>query len=320
MLYRTYAIIRNPAGQTFCAMKYIDIAIKLLPLILPLLAASCIPREYPLTNTVTETLYRTEYVTESYTENETTVDAVTNSCELPVFYSWYSNNIAFNGQTRFWYIAYDIPRWPAYDNLRLTVSIWKQYQYELASIRILDMTAGGHLTTPDPAVYGDSGKGQVTWTWITPATTSSAGSSSVASSGGSSSAPTSSDSEASSEESSASTSTSGGASSTWLDTANVQINQSRFLGGRTNLWSRPEDPQVFELDAGRAQKIGIIICGPENQWNARVTLRGAFTRNIVSFKTVVKERQVEKQVPYQIQKQQTTTQVRQVPFWEIFSQ
>ena len=311
MLYRTYAIIRNPAGKTFCAMKYIDITIRLLLLILPLVAASCVPREYPLTSTVTETAYRTEYVTEAYTENETTVDAVTNSCELPVYYSWFSNNIAFNGQTRFWYIAYDIPPWPAYDNLRLTVSIWKQYQYELASIRILDMTEGGHLTTPDPGTDGDTGKGQVTWTWITPSTTSSVSSSSASSSGAS---------ETSTEESTTSSSTSGGASTTWLDAANVQINQARFLGGRTNLWSRPEDPQVFELDAGRAQKIGIIICGPENQWNARVTLRGTFTRNIVSYKTVVRERQVEKQVPYQIQKQQTINQVRQVPFWEIFSQ
>ncbi|MFA5078818.1 MAG: hypothetical protein WC541_04965 [Dehalococcoidia bacterium] len=283
-------------------MKYIDITIRLLPLILPLFAASCIPREYPVTSTVTETGYRTEYVTEAYTENETAVDAITDSCELPVYYSWYSNNIAFNGQPHFWYIAYDIPRWPEYDNLRLTVSIWQQYQYELASIRVLDMTEGGHLTTPDPATSADTGKGQVAWNWITASTTSSTSS------------------ETSSGESSTSTVTYGGASTSWLDTANVQINQARFLGGRTNLWSRPENPQVFELDAGRAQKIGIIVCGPENQWNARITLRGTFTRNIVSYKTVVKERQVEKQVPYQIQKQQTATQVRQVPFWEIFSQ
>ncbi len=289
-------------------MKYLDITARLLPLLL-ILASSCVSREYPVTGAVVETQYRTEYATEVYTENETTVDTVTNSYELPLYYSWYSQNIAFNGQTNFWYLAYDIPQWPTYDNLRLTISIWKQFQYESASIRILDMTRSGHLTTPAPAIYGDTDVGQVKWTWITPGTTATVGTSSSSSSGAS---------ESPSEESSAHTT--GGAATTWLDTANIQINEARFLGGRTNLWSRPEDPQVFELDAGKAQKIGVIVSGPQNQWNARVTITGTFSRDIVSHKTVSGERQVEKQVPYEVQKQQTTYQVRQVPFWEVFSQ
>jgi len=309
MHYRTYAIIRKYGPHAFRKMKYFDITARLLPLLPLILASSCVSKEYPVTNAVTETQYRTEYVTEVYTENVTTVDTVTNSYELPLYYSWYSQNIAFNGQTNFWYLAYDIPQWPTYDNLRLTISIWKQFQYESASIRILDMTKSGHLTTPDPAVYGDTETGQIKWTWITPSTTGSVSASSSSSSGAS---------EDSSEETSVTTT--GGAATTWLDTANVQINEARFLGGRTNLWSRPEDPQVFELDAGKAQKIGVIVSGPQNQWNARVTLKGAFTRNIVSNKTVNGERQVEKQVPFEVQKQQTTYQVRQVPFWEVFSQ
>ncbi|MFA5399999.1 MAG: hypothetical protein WC169_05445 [Dehalococcoidia bacterium] len=290
-------------------MKYLDITARLLPLLLLILASSCVSKEYPVTGAVTETLYRTEYATEVYTENETTIDTVTNSYELPLYYSWYSQNIAFNGQTNFWYLAYDIPQWPTYDNLRLTISIWKQFQYESTSIRILDMTRSGHLTTPAPAIYGDTDEGEVEWTWITPSTIATVSTSS------SSSSDTSGDSSEGT-----STTTTGGAATTWLDTANVQINEARFLGGRTNLWSRPENPQVFELDAGKAQKIGVIVSGPQNQWNARVTLKGAFTRNIVSNKTVSRERQVEKQVPYEVQKQQTTYQVRQVPFWEAFSQ
>jgi hypothetical protein len=308
--YRTYAIIRNTVIDACCIMKYIDIAAGLTPLILLTLLSACVSREYPVTTTVKETKYRTEYVTETYTENRTTVDSVTRSYELPVYYSWYSQNVCFNGKTNFWYLAYDIPQWPAYDNLRLTVSIWKQYQYESTSIRVLDMTEGGHLTTPDPAVYGDtSTKGQVNWTWITASATGSTGISS-----GSSSSTSENQSET------ANVTSTGGASTTWLDTANTQINRSKFLGGRNNLWSRPEDPQVFELDAGRAQKIGIIVCGPLYQWNARVSLNGAFTRNIVSYNTISGERQVEKQIPYEIEKQQTTYQVRQVPFWEILRQ
>jgi hypothetical protein len=290
------------------AMKTLDLTVLLLLLPLPALAASCISREYPVTSAYTETAYRTEYISETYTENETTVDSVSDSYELTPFYTWYSQNISFNGQANFWYLAYDIPQSPPYDNLRLKVSIWKQLQYESASIRILDMTKGGQLTTPAPAIYGDTGFGKVKWTWITAATTGT-----VITSGGPSGSPSD---NASGE---ATSFTVGGASTTWLDMANIQINQAKFLGGRTNLWSTPENPQVFDLDAGKAQKIGIIICGPQNQWNARVTLQGTFTRDTVTHKAVTMERQVAVQVPYPVEKQKTTYQSRQVPFWEIFT-
>jgi len=305
--YPAYAIIRKLYLDVLSVMKKTDLTALLLPLLLLALAMSCISREYPVTSTYRETAYRTEYVTEAYTENETTVDSVSDSYELQPFYSWYSQNIAFNGQTNFWYIAYDIPQSPPYDNLRLKVSVWRQLQYEPASIRILDMTKGGQLTTPAPAIYGDTGLGQVKWTWITASTTGTA----------SSSSPSGSTSDNASGE--VSGFVIGGASTTWLDMANIQINQSKFLGGRTNIWSKPENPQVFDLDAGRAQKIGIIICGPQNGWNARVTLQGTFTRDSVSQNPVTGERQVPVQVPYEVEKQKTTYQARQVPFWEIFS-
>jgi hypothetical protein len=302
----------SPVYNTVCIMKTINILALMIPLLLPGLVSSCISKEYPVTSTYTETEYRTEYVTETYTENETSVDSVTDSYELQPFSTWYSQNIAFNGQTNFWYLAYDIAQSPPYDNLRLKVSIWKQLQYESASIRILDMTKGGQLTTPAPAIYGDTGLGQVKWTWITASTAGTT--TSLSSSSGSTSGST-------SDDTSGETTgiTTGGASTTWLDMANIQVNQAKFLGGRTNLWSRPENPQVFDLDAGKAQKIGIIVCGPQNQWNARITLGGTFTRNAVSAKTVTGERRVSKQVPYEVQKQKTTYQARQVPFWEIFS-
>ena len=306
--YPAYAIIRELYLDVLNVMKKTDLPALLLPLLLLTLATSCISREYPVTSTYSETAYRTEYVTEAYTENETAVDSVSDSYELQPFYSWYSQNIAFNGQTNFWYMAYDIPQSPPYDNLRLKVSVWRQLQYEPVSIRILDMTKGGQLTTPAPAIYGDTGLGQVKWTWITASTTGT-----VITSGGS----TGSTSDNASEE--ATYFTIGGASTTWLDMANIQINQSKFLGGRTNLWSRSENPQVFDLDAGRAQKIGIIICGPQNGWNARVTLEGTFTRESVTQNRVTRERQVARQVPYEVEKQKTTYQTRQVPFWEMFS-
>ena len=310
----TYAIIRKPHLDVSRAMKKIDLTVLLLRVLpvlllpLPALATSCVSREYPVTSTYTETAYRTEYITETYTENETTVDSITDSYELSPFYTWYSQNIAFNGQANFWYIAYDIAQSPPYDNLRLKVSIWKQLQYESASIRILDMTKGGQLSTPAPAVYGDDEKGQVEWTWIT-----ATNSGTVSSSGGSSGST----SDNTSGE--ATVVVTGGASTTWLDMANIQVNQAKFLGGRTNLWSKPENPQVFELEAGKAQKIGIIVCGPQNQWNARITLRATFTHDTVSHKIVTRERQVAVQVPYEVEKQKTIYEARQAPFWEIFA-
>jgi len=288
-------------------MKNIELIAAMILLPILYFTSSCISKEYPVTGTYTDTEYRTEYISETITENETTVDSITASCELQPFYTWYSQNVAFNGQTNFWYLAYDIDQSPPYDNLRLKVSIWKQFQYETASVRILDMSKGGHLSIPDPAIYGDTDEGRVQWTWITPSTTATLALSD------------SSDSMSGDSSEEAAVLTTGGASTTWLDMANIQINQSRFLGGRTNLWSKPENPQVLDLDAGKAQKIGIIICGPQSQWNARVTLEGTFRHNVVSYETVTRDRQEAKQVPYEVQKQVTTYETRQVPFWEMFS-
>jgi hypothetical protein len=279
----------------------------LLLLALPLLmavSASCVTRQYPVTSTYEETAYRTEYVSETYTENETTVETQSGHYDLPVYYSWYSQNIAFSGKTNVWYLAYDVPQEPPYDNLRLKVSIWKQPQYEAASVSLLDMTRGGHLSTPAPAVTGDSGKGQVKWTWIT---SLSQGTTTTTSS------------DSTDSESEVSTSvTTGGVSDSWVDAANIQLNQALFLGGRNYLWSKQEDPQIFELDAGGAQKIGAIICGPQNSWNARITVAATWSHNDISYRPVTRERKVEKQVPYTVQKQKTVYETRQAPFWEAF--
>lgn len=285
--------------------------LNLLLLTLPLLAifASCVSRQYPVTSTYEEKAYRTEYVNETYTENETTIKTLSGQYELPPFYSWYSQYIAFSGKDNFWYTAYDVPESPPYDNIRLKISIWKQPQYESATISVLDMTRGGHLSTPAPAIPGDSGTGQVAWKWITGI---SSGRPTTFSSG------TGSGSSSDSSSDSGMSVTVGGVSDSWLDAANMQINQALFLGGRNYLWSKQENPQVFELNAGRAQKIGVILCGPENGWNTRVTVSATWSQTITSYRPVTRERQVEKQVPYTVQKQKTIYETRQVPFWEGF--
>jgi hypothetical protein len=284
--------------------------INLLLLTLPLLTifVSCISRQYPVTSVYEETAYRSESVSETYMENEIKVETVSGQYELTPFYSWYSQNIAFSGKTNVWYLAYDIPQTPPYDNVRLKVSVWKQLQYEAASISVLDETKGGHLSTPAPAVSGDSGEGKVKWTWLTSA---SPGTPMASSSGSSSGSGTDSGSESSTSV------MIGGVSDSWLDAANIQLNQALFLGGRNYLWSKQEDPQVLELNAGRAQKIGAIICGPQNSWNAKISVTATWSSNITSYRPVTKERKIEKQVPYTVQKQKTVYETRQVPFWEV---
>jgi hypothetical protein len=244
--------------------------------------ASCVPRQYQVTRAYEETAYRAETVRETYTENETTTETVTGQYELSPLYTWYSNGIEFNLESNVWYAAYDIPQEPAYDNLRFRLSIWKQLQNEPASLRVLDMTRGGQLTPPTASQTQDYTEGLFPWTWI-----KSPGQS---------------------------------VEWTWLDQANRQIAQSLFIGGRSYLWSKQEDPQVLDLNAGRAKKIAVIICGPEYRWNTRVTALVEWSRTTSISTPVARQRTVEKQVPYQVTRQKTVTETRQVPFWEAVLQ
>jgi hypothetical protein len=109
----------------------------------------------------------------------------------------------------------------------------------------------------------------------------------------------------------------GSATSTWLDWANERMGHARFLGGRSNIWSNPGEMQLIELDASRARTIAIIISGPRDKWNSSFTLRVAPHDTGVNTPKAA-ERKMTRQVPYQVQKQRTIYELRQVPFWEAF--
>ena len=108
----------------------------------------------------------------------------------------------------------------------------------------------------------------------------------------------------------------GTASAQWLKSANTMINQAKFLGATSYLWSQVADPQILVLKAGKPSKIAIIITEAQNKWNCRVSLDAIWSRNIVDYQPVTKQRQVSKQVPFQVEQQRTVYQVRQVPFWD----
>lgn len=108
----------------------------------------------------------------------------------------------------------------------------------------------------------------------------------------------------------------GSAATNWLDSANTKINQARFLGGRTNAWSNSDSPQTMQFDAGKAKNVAIVITGPANQWNINVGVKIIWQINKFETQTVTEERQVPRQVPYQVQKQRTVIKVKEVPFWK----
>jgi hypothetical protein len=109
----------------------------------------------------------------------------------------------------------------------------------------------------------------------------------------------------------------GTASTTWLKSANTMINQAKLLGATSYRWSQVADPQVLVLKAGKPNSIALIITQAQNKWNFRVNLDALWSRNTTDYQPVTKQRQLSKQVPFQVERQRTVYQVRQVPFWEL---
>ncbi|MHB8085799.1 MAG: hypothetical protein ACYDHZ_08235 [Dehalococcoidia bacterium] len=174
------------------------------------------------------------------------------------------------------YYGYDVPDADSYDNISLKIEIWKPPQYEPETITFLDVTKTGHLSYPDLPVEGEETSTENTQNYVITGTASNA----------------------------------------WLKAANEWLQQSKFLGGKANLWSNQDNPQVMELDAGKAQKIGILIIGPVNKWNTTPKLFIKWTINYPVYGPVTKVRNVEKQVPYQVVKQRTYYEIKPVPIWE----
>lgn len=274
-----YAIKRN----TYRFAVFIDMK-SLNPILLIALVSftgvllSCVNREYSTTQDYVVTENRTEYVTESYTENETYMSFSSGEFELPSFINWTSFDVTFNNSGNLFYYGYDIPDPGTYDNISLKIEIWKPPQYEPESITVFDVTKTDHLSYPEPPIAGQETTTENTFNYVI----------------------------------------TGAASDRWLSNANAVINQAKFLGARTNLWSNQDNPEVIQLDAGKAQKIGIIISGPENKWNTTLKLFIQWTTNYPVYGPVNKERTVQKQVPYEVVKQRTYYEIRPVPIWETW--
>ncbi len=237
---------------------------------------ACIGKQVAVTQSYYETEYRTDNFTETYTENLTPSSSLSGEYELPSYYRWTSSDITFVGFANVHYFGYDIQDASLYDDVRLKILVWKQPQYETASILVYDTSKPGQLSYPDPAGTGETVE----------------------------------------EDTSSYKINGGNVSAGWLHTANQWIGQARLLGGRTNLWSSKDDPQVIELKAGKATKVAVIVSGPADSWNVSMALHVAWTINPGGQQLAVRERTAQKQTPYQVLRQKTVYQVKQVPFWE----
>jgi hypothetical protein len=236
---------------------------------------SCISREYPVTQNYEETAYRTEYYNEPFSENISTTQLETPGYELPVYRYWFSQDILFKGVGNFWYYGYDLPEATGDAGARLKIYISPQLQYEQMFLSVFDMTRAGHLEYPDPV--GPAGNSEKGLVERLWIK--------------------------------------GAATDTWLDSVNLSMGRAKFLGGRSNIWSKPGDTQIIELDAGQARSVAVLITGPINKWNASFTLYAA-PYGAAENKQMAGERRMSRQVPYQVQKQRTVYELRQVPFWE----
>jgi len=106
----------------------------------------------------------------------------------------------------------------------------------------------------------------------------------------------------------------------WLDRANEQMNHARFLAGRSNLWSKPSDQQVIEINVYRTRMLAVIICGPEYKWNGRVTVTAEPAGIKFDNPPARNDSDGYHPVPYQVQEQHMTYHFKQIPIWEALFQ
>jgi hypothetical protein len=175
------------------------------------------------------------------------------------------------------YYGYDIPYYASYDNVSLRFSIWRQLQPEPVTLRIYDMSNAGQIPSPEPLLTEELLQPQQQPDWYF---------------------------------------IRGNASPDWLKTANIMINQGKFLGSSEYMFSKKVDPQVIVLKAGKPSMIAVLVNEGQNRWNSRFTVEVLWARSTIEQNQTVGKRPVARQVPYQVQRQRTVYQVKQVPFWE----
>ncbi|MBM3155057.1 MAG: hypothetical protein FJ008_06940 [Chloroflexi bacterium] len=99
----------------------------------------------------------------------------------------------------------------------------------------------------------------------------------------------------------------------WIADFNLILGNARQLGQIT---MGPGAPETITFDARGVWEFAIIVNSHFDHAISYVQLN--WVDETIEEKTVTKQRQVPHQVPYKVIRQRTVTEVRAVPFWEVF--
>ena len=267
-----------PLTRTLCLILTAGTLASLLP------SASCVPAQYPVSETYYETGFVTENRSETYDETVAVIKTVSGEEPLIPYVVWSNPSLKFKGNKFIWYYGYRLPDTGAHTGEKIRIALYKQDYYEYAVISLFDMAPRGQVLQPPIIDTSNPTKPHtVDWTWVTKEDDT-------------------------------------GTISDWLNTANIKFNFARFLGAQSDLWLNRGSAYSIEFDTRGARDIAVVISAPTIPQNARYSASLVWTDNITENVTRTAERQVPYQVERRVEKQRTVYETRQVPFWEtLFS-
>lgn len=108
----------------------------------------------------------------------------------------------------------------------------------------------------------------------------------------------------------------------WITEFNSRISSARYLGGweysyfafedgHIDLYKTPQQ-KPFEFNITNVTNLAVIVCGADFQFEPVQAIKLTWCDNITEKRPVA----VEVQIPYEVEKQRTVMQIKQVPFWE----
>lgn len=233
-----------------------------------------------------ETYYATEYVmenrTEPFTEMVDMASTITGEDVISPCISWGADVFTFKAINHVWYHGYDLSGLPSHENETIRVIFSRQQFYEYTTVSIFNMAPRGQILAP-PAILASDERPPAgfkrEFLYMK------------------------------------------GDSSTfqeWLDMANFKLNYALFLGGKADLWLNYEGPCTIECNTRGAKDIAVIISGPTLPQNMRFSVIRAWSDTCHRQIMRTGERTVSYPVEKKIPRQRVVSDIRRVPFWEIW--
>jgi len=276
-----------------------------------LLLPSCVTQEYTVTETYYDTEYRTEYKTETYTDTELVVTTTSGEDMLAPKVVWNEPELHIETEDpwtassfppgdhymygNIWYLGYELPQHTT-SHVELTTRepLLKVFAYDVSEVGHTTRYHGRFPTYTRLYNPMDWWKGQeepdrspVYESWnLPPLQVEQA--------------------------------------EKWLTSFNSKLKAARYLGDGIDYSGPPGSflssigqTRILKYDTTGVNQLAIIPAGARSSSLEPIeTLRFLWSNEATEDQIVTSERQVPYQVPYQVEKQRTVTETRQVPFWE----